>query len=484
MRINYIGYFFLFLLIFFCSCQKKYIEYYENKSDESINIIFSSGELEPAFSEDNYRYNITSLNSIDSITVQVKCPEVCSVRIGDKPVAVNVKNKIKLEKLSWDKTLTISIDDKVYAINLIHDKIPRFGVIYDNPSPGNIYYAAGEKGGYMTMISNIGEVLYYNTQYDCNSFRKEISPRGEVRYIAFKGLNVPVMQGAGYGKGSVIVMDEHFNVINEVFPKAAMEFSESYAESHDFIYLDDNHFIFSMYSPQIVTNIPETLPQNPRGARVLATHLQEIINSDVVWEWISTDYPQFYQTSVEGNDFTNISTQWADYMHCNSIYIDSQDNNLICSFRRQCSIIKINRKNGNVMWTLSGEGDEYSLLTDQKMKFQHFARIFTNPDGTKTVTAYDNRTSEPLSRLVEYKIDESLKRLLSFKEIKGPYSGSYNGSVQKLESSYFFNWGGPKMYPGYADITEISEDGSSILFDLFFVKSPNNVFSYRAYKIR
>lgn len=475
-------YYFLVLLISLISCQKT--EYYERDLID-VDILFSTGQLQPHFDVKNYQYDITSLNTINPMEITVKCSDNSFITINGEVAYPNKPHALKLDKLSWDKTLPITIDDKVYKINLISTLIPRFGVTYTTPSEGNIYYAAGEKGGYVTILTNKGEVIYYNTEYDCNSFRKEHNLKGETRYVAFKGLNVPTMQGAGYGKGSIIIMDEKFNVVKEVFPKSEFDFTESYAEGHDFIYLDDNHFIFCMYSPRVVHNIPGNIPQNSLGTRVLSAHLQEVIDDKVVWEWQSVDYPAFYASSVEGNDYTNTSAQWADYMHSNSICIDPQDNNLIISLRRQCSIIKIDRKTGKLIWTLSGKDDDFGLNEQQQLKFQHFARIFHNADGTKTITAYDNRTGEVLSRLAEYKIDDRDDfRLIDFKEIVGPYSGYFNGSVQKLENTYFFNWGGPKSTIGHGDMTEVSSDGKIILFDLFFVKSPNNVWSYRAYKIK
>src|SRR6185436_20143917 len=90
-----------------------------------------------------------------------------------------------------------------------------------------------------------------------------------------------------------------------------------------------------------------------------------IINGVVIWQWDGTDYPEFYSTSVETNDFTNLS-KTQDYMHMNSMTIDPRDNNLICSFRNLNQVVKLNRITGNVMWKLGGKNSDFPLTASQK----------------------------------------------------------------------------------------------------------------------
>ena len=76
---------------------------------------------------------------------------------------------------------------------------------------------------------------------------------------------------------------------------------------------------------RIVDNVSEDIESAGSSTKIIASVLQEIKDGEVIWQWDSTDYPQLYNLSVEGNNFTN-SSVWQDYVHFNSITIDEKDN--------------------------------------------------------------------------------------------------------------------------------------------------------------
>lgn len=475
--------FVLFCLSYTCiGCDDFNENYWNERFDELENsqyttdILFSTGDLYPAFKIRTKEYSVSSLNCLNPFYITVKTNPQNKVEINGKIAKANEPFKIKLDKLDWTNYIMVRIGEQEYKIRTIHENYPRYIVYSDHPKPGNIYMANNMLP--LSILSSEGNLLYYRMGA-YTFFYKTYNSKQEIRYVALKLYSTPLLQGAGYGQGKILILDGDFNVIREITPYNTQSSGELYNESHDFMYLDDDHYIFSLYTPKIVYNIPEDIPQNPFGSQVVATHLQEVKDGKVVWEWFSTDFPQFYRSSLEGNDYRNITEQWADYMHFNSMFLDPTDNNLVCSFRRQCAIMKIDRTTGKIRWILGGKDDEFGLTTEQKMKFQHYAEIFHNNDESKTVTAYDNRTGEVYSRIVEYTIDEINKKLLSFKEQVGPYYGRYSGSVQKRNDSYFIGWGGGASFSGCASITEMSTDGQKIFFNLFL---PQNVSVYRALK--
>ena len=73
----------------------------------------------------------------------------------------------------------------------------------------------------------------------------------------------------------------------------------------------------------------------------------------------------------------------------NSMYIDPKDNNLVCSFRNQNQVIKINRTlDGSVMWR---SGRQEQRLPDWQ-KNQHPASVLcaTTFDTNSTLILLDN----------------------------------------------------------------------------------------------
>ena len=207
----------------------------------------------------------------------------------------------------------------------------------------------------MMKINNAGKVLYYKKD-DNNHFYdfKKHNINGKIRYSYLEGnSNIPTV-GSMYKVGDVVILDENYNEIDRVTLKDNGKVkADSGIENHDFIIIDDGHYIVSAYELRIVDNVPEDIKSAGSSTKVIASVLQEIKDGEVIWQWDSTNYPQLYNLSIEGNSFTN-SSKWQDYVHFNSMTIDKKDNNLVCSFRNLDSVIKLDRNNGDILWILGG----------------------------------------------------------------------------------------------------------------------------------
>jgi hypothetical protein len=250
------------------------------------------------------------------------------------------------------------------------------------------------------------------------------------------------------------------------------------AEGHDFILLDDDHYIVSAYEPRMVHNIPAECGPNPQGSRVIAARLQEVKKGEVIFDWVSTDHMELYVLSeAPFNDFANARDQFPDYVHFNSMEIDPADGNLVCSFRNISSIIKIDRKTGDILWILSGAGDQFGLSQEQKTSNQHYARL--TPDGYLTV--FDNNVRNKKTRILKMKLDEKGKRLTGYQEFfAGERFSVVCGSADNITGSVFvIGWGG--SVDGKAVLTEIDFESNKKLFELSF---PKNIHTYRCVKYK
>jgi hypothetical protein len=188
-----------------------------------------------------------------------------------------------------------------------------------------------------------------------------------------------------------------------------------------------------------VTNIPAYLHPSAQ-VQVQAPLIEEISNGLVVWQWDGSQDTSFYANSVEENNYGD-SLVAQDYMHMNAMYIDPKDNGLVCSFRNQDQVIKINRQTGSIVWRLGGKNSDYRLYSDQVFLRQHNPSL---ADSGQTLLLFDDgeATLRPESRVVEFRLDEANKVVKSFKSfsIPEPFS-SVMGSVQKIGDEYFIGGG-------------------------------------------
>lgn len=294
---------------------------------------------------------------------------------------------------------------------------------------------------------------------------------GSIRYSYFQYNSSYAIPILGTALGDMVIVDTNLNELKRIrlLPNNGRSMADPDAlDAHDFILLNDDHYIVMTYYLKTVNNIPAALNPIP-DCRVLAPIIQEVKDDKVVWEWDGTDYPEFYANSVQA-DFSDTAIQ--DHMHMNSMFIDPRDNNLICSFRNQDQVVKINRTTGDIIWRLGGKNSDFPLTPDQVFLRQHHATL---EDDHHTLLLFDNGEAilRPYSRVLEFTLDEATKTVTGFKSLKLPENtfSEYMGSVQKKANTYFIGCGSvPK-------IMEVDLNTGQIVFQKE-LRAP----SYRAFK--
>ncbi len=265
---------------------------------------------------------------------------------------------------------------------------------------------------------------------------------GQTRYSYFQTEGEFTIAGVATEEGYDIICDSDLNELSRVtlLPSATVDTGlYNKLDVHEFILLGDNHYITISNRQESPKNIPAALHPSP-NARVIACLIQEVENGQVIFQWDGTDYPEFYSASMENNDFSD-SVNTMDYMHLNSVCVDSADHNLIVSFRNLNQIVKINRITGAVMWRLGGSDSDFPLSADQVFLRQHFVR-FT--DNQQVLIFLDNglQNTRPYSRIVEFKLDENAKTVNGFTGYRIPDKFiQYAGSVKKMNGNYFIGGG-------------------------------------------
>lgn len=292
----------------------------------------------------------------------------------------------------------------------------------------------------------------------------------------------------------VVIMDSNYQVIKEILGTIDEngEFTNTELDMHEFLMFDENNYITLSYVPTYVHNIPEEL--TGRGgypSRVYAAYIQEVKDGRIAFEWKSTDYPEFYDMSVEGNQFDFTNEGWCDYIHVNSIDICPNDGNIILSMRHADSVVEIDRTSGELIWILGGKYDMFKLMEEDKFARQHFARFTDNG----TLTIFDNSTNYVVSsakdyigngtgfpRTLELVLDEKNHSILDYKSYEYKVKQSeVMGSTQKLGDDVFLvGWGASMAVPSKILFSEIDFASQKVLFEASN-KSGVNV-TYRVYK--
>lgn len=241
--------------------------------------------------------------------------------------------------------------------------------------------------------------------------------------------------------GYVVIADERFQELRRVSLLAYGGITDvSFGlDVHDFVLLSDNHYIALAYNRRMVNNIPASIGTGGT-AFIDASVIQEVQDGQVIWQWEGNDYPEFYTTSVEGNNY-NIQTKAQDYMHVNAMAVNDADGNLLVSMRNCNQIIKVNRQTGQVLWRLGGTTSDFPLTPDMQFLRQHHVSF---ADGGHTLMLLDNGdiTLRPFSRILEFQLNESSHAVNGYKAFRIPEPFTqFTGSVQKMGNHYFIGGG-------------------------------------------
>lgn len=266
---------------------------------------------------------------------------------------------------------------------------------------------------------------------------------GQVRYTYFQTVGVSSLDGSKNAEiGYDMICDSGLNILDTVklLSKGTIDSEvQDKTDVHEFILLGDHHYITMTYYPATPHNIPDTL-HPAAGVQVAACIIQEVNNGQVVFQWDGTQYPEFYAASMENNQFSDAGSIH-DYMHMNSICIDSMDQQLIVSFRNLNEIIKIDRQTGKIIWRLGGKFSDFPLTAGQIFLRQHYPRFI---DNGKTLILVDNGLDSVrnYSRILEFQLDQSARTVMAFKAYSIPDQFiQFAGSVKKEGNNYFIGGG-------------------------------------------
>ena len=451
--------------IFFSSC---------DKDDENSPI--PTNTLELIINGENMDIDISSgiVQYVDAVTLNTEFDNVCKLRNSENFTEITVNGKkmtngqclFRISKINKDTFIPITYattetSGTIY-IRTRNSNIPQFNISGISQTNGNYYMSFV----YMPLIMKLdkyGNILFYRwenpkTGYENDNvgfwdFKKHVI-NGTV-YYSYHAPDYDYSNRLmnGYNPGMRILLDSTYNRIDCFKLKASSKRGIQEGEpidGHDFILIDRNHYIMSSYIKRHLSasDFPSSVAHSDDGCYVAAAYLQEVNNGSIVFDWCSSDHPEMtsYSDTAFGTsnfNFYNQSENYSDlpdYVHFNSMQIDPKDNNLICSFRHISTIFKINRITGDIIWTLSGKGDEFNMTSEQHTCGQHYVKLME--DGT--LTAFDNHNSASISRILRMVIDENSKKIVTFYT---PIYGKNNffaqacGSATILDGYLTVGWG-------------------------------------------
>ncbi len=330
-------------------------------------------------------------------------------------------------------------------------------------SEGKIFIDHNDGRSYLMILNDDGSPFFYwKTKFPTSGF--EPQPGGKISW------------NEGWPHRFFIVMDSTFTITDTL--TAVNGYS---TDPHELEMLPGGGYFISCFK-EIPVDMSLIYPGGNPDALVIDNSIQEFDeNKNLIFEWKGIDHFE-----ITDAIHVNLLGSLIDFMHLNSIAVD-YDNNLIISSRNLCEITKINRTNGEIIWRLGGNNNQFYFLNDSlRFSYQHDAK--PTPGKPNHYTLFDNaKYSYDYSRVVEYYVDTlnmTVKKVWEFIP-EQQYFSAHKGNAQRLPNgNTFANFALEDM----PKAVEISPEGDDVLYQADFSDQVQcyRVFrkkcNYRAYK--
>jgi hypothetical protein len=337
-----------------------------------------------------------------------------------------------------------------------YDNFPAiYSLRSDNPS-GGYYFLEKNYAGYcyLMIIDNFGTPIFYRILED-NAHNFTLQPSGYLSYFI-------------ESERSFEILDSLYNLAGTYSMKNGYD-----ADSHDFILLENGHSLMMAYDHQLVA-MDKVIEGGDPEATVVGLVIQELDEErNVIFQWRSWDHFNILDTD---ESVVNLTSKYVDYVHGNSLDIDSDTSLLLCS-KNLNEVTKINRLTGEIIWRLGGKNNQFTFINDDRgFSMQHSAKKLEN--GNLIIFDNGKLAESGYSRGIEYELDEQHYTVTLLNEYKHDSSvfSPLMGNMQRLPNgNTLIGWG--KNLGDYV-CTEFNSDGA-ITNDLY---TDDNVKSYRVYK--
>lgn len=458
-------------------------------SDKTLSFEINGFNVELPLSENDAVYDAVSLSSVTENKIKLLNEVGATVKINGKGIGAGTTIDLKLDELSSSELIKIQVgnekDERVIYLRTLSAQLPEIIPAGASSYEGNYFTAVATGGAALYELNNQGEVVFYIAKSpekangeSYRDFKKHVYENGTVRYSYQRVYGDS--NGIGYAVGERVILDDQYEEI-DVITLAQSEIAKEGdpVDGRDFILIDDNHYIVEASQLVLVQNVPDGLGANNMGAKVVRNLIQEVKDNQVVFEFTTDSHPEFYGLSVSDHDYSNTTSQNPDYAGLNRMIIDPTDNNLIVSFGNMNTIMKIDRETRDVIWKLSGNGDEFGMSPEQKTVGQTDLAITAEGE----LTVFDNALSTGQTRILKIKLDEVNKKILGYQEYKVPgKTALVYGSAQKIGDNievYTIGWG--LLKDGNVAISEIDFNTGKKLLE---VTLPQGVANDRVQKFK
>lgn len=310
-------------------------------------------------------------------------------------------NKVESQRFSFN---TAALPEDVPEFSLLTNSAPTPGFVMMGLTFGGIT----DKGNAL-ILNNDGQIVWYRRfQGSVIDFQKQ--PNG----------NFTVYTSADGSPMHFYEIDRAGNILREFRASNGWD-----TGPHELRLFDDRHTLFGIEFREMDLTAFGGLPNaNVRG---IVVEYQRDNAPPLLWH----TFDHFQVTDAAPD--VSLTTANVNPWHGNAIDIDA-DGHLLVSFRNCDEITKINAQTGEIIWRWGGRNNQFIFINDPLNGFSHQHGIRRLSNGNVILFDNGNLHMPPVSRAVEYRLDETAKTAELVWEYRHdpPLFGNALGFAQRL----------------------------------------------------
>ena len=272
---------------------------------------------------------------------------------------------------------------------------------------------------YLIDINANGSVNYYK-KLDKSATDFKIQPNGYYTYFDTRA-------------EQYYMMNRRFEIVDSFYSR------QFKTNNHELVVTEKgNYYLIADNTKRM--DLTDIIPGGQEDAEVTANVIQGFdANKKLIFNWNGFDY---YKLTDAAKDI-NLTAKVIDYIHTNSIEIDT-DSNLIISSRNIDEITKIDRKTGKIFWRFGGKNNQFSFIDDPLNGFSHQHDVRRLKNGNILLFDNGNSHTPTVSRAVEYKLDEikkEAKLVWEYRHSPEIFSAAMGSAQRMPNGNTLIGWG-------------------------------------------
>jgi hypothetical protein len=177
-------------------------------------------------------------------------------------------------------------------------------------------------------------------------------------------------------------------------------------DGHDFAMLPNGHALVFSPEPHSV-DTRGVFPGGVEHAQRMDDVLCDVApDGTVAWRWSTF-------SSVAENEITEDPGERLDPKDYESVHLNTVEplpgGAVMLSFRNTSTVVKVDRKSGEIVWRLGGKRSDFRFVNDPLGGFARQHDVRRLPNGNILLFDNGNLHQPPESRVVEYRLDERAK---------------------------------------------------------------------------